>query len=187
MQNLTDATNISLIQTNMVLFPFVKNAGIFRCPADVSTDNGTTIFPYGGVGTPRVRSMSMNCYMNFVDPNPANNQYYYPDAVGLGVAATNYRKSTSIRHPTNIFVFLDENPASIDDGLFTLQPNSGSWVNAPASYHNNAGGLSFADGHAEIKVWRDSAILKHLTAPALNTTPTGNAADLKWLEARTTE
>ena len=27
-------------------------------------------------------------------------------------------------------------------------------VDYPASYHNRAGGFSFADGHAEIKKWR---------------------------------
>ena len=29
------------------------------------------------------------------------------------------------------------------------------WIDLPAFYHNGAAGLSFADGHAEIKRWRD--------------------------------
>ena len=28
-------------------------------------------------------------------------------------------------------------------------------VNLPASYHNGASGVTFADGHAEIHKWRD--------------------------------
>ena len=31
------------------------------------------------------------------------------------------------------------------------------WLDLPASYHGNAGGLSFADGHSEIHRWRDAA------------------------------
>ena len=29
-------------------------------------------------------------------------------------------------------------------------------VDYPASYHNKAGGFSFADGHSEIKKWQDA-------------------------------
>ena len=52
------------------------------------------------------------------------------------------------------FVFIDENPSTVDDSFFVSDPNQvNHWVNAPATYHNNAGGISFADGHAEIKRW----------------------------------
>jgi hypothetical protein len=58
----------------------------------------------------------------------------------------------------------------------------------PASYHVGAGGLSFADGHTEIKMWRDPR-----TTPALHNfeftsgqIPCPNNADIVWLQERAT-
>ena len=62
--------------------------------------------------------------------------------------------------PSNTFVMLDEREDSINDGYFVVDmagwPNrSQRLVDYPASYHNNAAGFSFADGHAEIHKWTD--------------------------------
>jgi prepilin-type processing-associated H-X9-DG protein len=58
-------------------------------------------------------------------------------------------------------VFIDEREESVDDGYFlvTLEANQ-QWGNLPAIYHNGASGLSFADGHAEIKKWLDPDTLR---------------------------
>ena len=67
--------------------------------------------------------------------------------------------------PSGTFVLLDEREDSINDGYFVVDmagyPSSGGqWkiVDYPASYHNKAGGFSFADGHAEIRKWKDKSI-----------------------------
>ena len=61
-------------------------------------------------------------------------------------------------------------------------------VDFPASYHNDAGGLSFVDGHAEIKKWKDPR-----TRPVLRTgvglplnVPSPNNPDVFWLMERST-
>jgi len=57
----------------------------------------------------------------------------------------------------------------------------------PGSYHNGAGGLSFVDGHAEIKRWRDPR-----TTPPVRqgTSLTPGASpynpDIVWLQERAT-
>jgi prepilin-type processing-associated H-X9-DG protein len=57
-------------------------------------------------------------------------------------------------------VFIDEHPDSINDGFFVVDmrgypdPKKAQLPDFPASYHNKAGGLAFADGHSEIKRWR---------------------------------
>jgi prepilin-type processing-associated H-X9-DG protein len=87
-------------------------------------------------------------------------------------------------------VTIDENPGSINDGWFVVNvaranaQASLQWVDYPASYHNNAGGLSFADGHAEIKKWKDSTVLK---VPAGNARTPSSHGDLQWLSQRTTQ
>jgi prepilin-type processing-associated H-X9-DG protein len=60
-------------------------------------------------------------------------------------------------------------------------------IDYPASYHNGAGGLSFADGHAEIRKWVDprSKPKVKLYATPLNV-PFPNNQDMVWLSGRTT-
>jgi prepilin-type processing-associated H-X9-DG protein len=50
---------------------------------------------------------------------------------------------------------IDENPTSINDGSFISDTDSGfqEWIDYPATYHNNASGITFADGHVEIHRW----------------------------------
>jgi prepilin-type processing-associated H-X9-DG protein len=59
-------------------------------------------------------------------------------------------------------------------------------VDYPASYHNRAAGLSFADGHGEIKRWLDRR-----TVPMLKTSqlilldvPSPFNPDVAWLQER---
>ena len=52
-------------------------------------------------------------------------------------------------------------------------------VNSPASYHNRAGGLSFADGHAEIKRWAGPGVFQG----KINAV---GDSDYDWLAERTT-
>ncbi|MGV3773725.1 MAG: hypothetical protein ACO1QB_12545, partial [Verrucomicrobiales bacterium] len=56
---------------------------------------------------------------------------------------------------------IDEHPDSLNFGDFAVAMNDGAppasihIIDYPASSHNGAGGLSFADGHAEIHKWKD--------------------------------
>ena len=85
------------------------------------------------------------------------------------------------------FVLIDENANSIDDGYFADSPGlPKQWINVPATRHGNAGGLSYADGHSEIKKWTDSVILSQ-NAPNFmingTTFPSDpNSGDNAWLE-----
>jgi len=86
--------------------------------------------------------------------------------------------------PSACWVYIDENPNSINDGWFCCDPNQpNKWVDIPATYHGNAGGLSFADGHAEIKKWRDG---KMINATSTDVLRDPNCSDLQWLQARST-
>jgi prepilin-type processing-associated H-X9-DG protein len=57
--------------------------------------------------------------------------------------------------PASVFVFIDEDEESIDDGHFLVWPNPDTrWVNLPAGRHGQTGTLSFADGHVEAWRWQ---------------------------------
>jgi prepilin-type N-terminal cleavage/methylation domain-containing protein/prepilin-type processing-associated H-X9-DG protein len=148
-----------------LLFPFINNLSVYKCPADRKVASN---------GTNTLRSMSMNAWMNPIS-----------DETQLDVA--NYvvfRKTVQISKPVLTWVTVDENPNSINDGWFLVRPNVPNiWRDVPAVYHNNAGGLSFADGHAEIKKWSDKSVLSQEGSFARKDP---NSTDLDWLIERTT-
>ena len=68
-----------------------------------------------------------------------------------------------------------------------MNPKSYTIVDYPASYHNRAGGFSFADGHSEIRKWQDgrtTPVLKKGQLLALGQ-PSPNNPDVAWLQDRT--
>ncbi|MFO1500558.1 MAG: hypothetical protein U1G07_19610 [Verrucomicrobiota bacterium] len=71
--------------------------------------------------------------------------------------------------PSQTWVFIDEREDSINDGCFFVDmagfDDNGEQdriVDFPGSYHNHGASFSFADGHSQLKRWRDAR-----TAPAL--------------------
>jgi prepilin-type N-terminal cleavage/methylation domain-containing protein/prepilin-type processing-associated H-X9-DG protein len=149
---------------------------IWRCPADKSIVN------VQGAAKPRVRSMSMN---NWFDGTQWTQGWRM------------YKKMSEILDPgpTQTWVLLDEREDSINDGEFCVdmtgypdQPAQRYIVDYPASYHNGAGGFSFADGHAEIKKWVDSRTTPNLKKGgliALNISSPNNP-DVLWMQERST-
>jgi prepilin-type processing-associated H-X9-DG protein len=60
-------------------------------------------------------------------------------------------------------------------------------IDVPASFHNRAASVSFADGHAEMHQWKDSRTCVPVTygPPAINVFPTPNNPDSLWLAQHT--
>jgi hypothetical protein len=165
------------------LYYYVKNTAVYKCPADKRTVN----FP-AATGPLTIRSMSMNAFMGSPAGQGPNSIAPF---VGGGAPMKEFIKLTGIAGAiggaSQYWVFLDENPWSINDGWFVCSLNTPTlWWDMPASYHDNAGGLSFADGHSEIKVWKDSVLLhlNHAPSPSILRDP--NSGDLAWLRVRTT-
>jgi prepilin-type processing-associated H-X9-DG protein len=69
-----------------------------------------------------------------------------------------YIQQTSlIKNPVLMMVLLDEREDSINDGWWATDPDTlYRIVDFPASYHGQAAGIAFADGHSEIHKWRDA-------------------------------
>ena len=61
--------------------------------------------------------------------------------------------------PSDLLVFADEHPDSINDAwMITDVETPNMWEDLPASYHGNACGMGFADGHAATHKWRNSSM-----------------------------
>jgi prepilin-type N-terminal cleavage/methylation domain-containing protein/prepilin-type processing-associated H-X9-DG protein len=165
-------TNIWGIKDGL-MWPYIGDHKVYKCPADKKTSKANQSKLDPGRGIPTIRSMSMSCWMN-------------PQSAWAGGRV--YRRTADIVDPapSNTWVLIDENPWSINDGWFVCDPTQpNTWVDVPGTYHNNAGGLSFADGHAEIRKWHDKNVLKAAgTGVARDTSASVN--DLAWLIDHTT-
>jgi type II secretory pathway pseudopilin PulG len=126
-----------------LIAPFLKSASVFKCPGDkFAAQNGE-----------RVRSISLSASVG----GNANNAT--DSSTGLspdGKRHFNAAKNSELKNPgpANVFTFIDEHGDGIDDGVFHLDPGQiqGNiyWRNIPASYHNGAYSVCFADSHAEV-------------------------------------
>jgi len=141
--NPQDGTNVNLLKPpSGLLWNYNQSLGIYKCPADRSVARlGSTILG------PRVRSVSLNGNMN-------GNSWYTAEIVN---SYFTFRRLSEIVRPSpaQAFVFLDENPTTLDDGYFLVVFGTLAWGNDPGIYHNGACGFSFADGHSETHKWRD--------------------------------
>jgi prepilin-type N-terminal cleavage/methylation domain-containing protein/prepilin-type processing-associated H-X9-DG protein len=155
--------------TDGKLAPYVGNAiAIYKCPADHSiAANG-----------PRLRSMSLNSLVG--DPGVLTNKF--------NPAYVQFFKLGDIPNPAGIFVFLDEHPDTINDGFFMNRLDQPQWGNLPASYHNGAANLSFADGHMERHRWQVTGPTGTTRPPVQDAVANGFAAqpptDYDWLKER---
>jgi prepilin-type processing-associated H-X9-DG protein len=143
---------------NGLLFQYNTSVAIYHCPADQST-----LETPAGQPLPQLRwrsynmSQSINGYPNYVPAGLSGGD------LTLWSAIPAWSKFTLIRHPipNELFVFIDENEATIYDGQFGNPLNPplpysapDTWWDMPANRHNQGACLSFADGHVERWQWR---------------------------------
>ncbi len=162
---------------------YLTAVDVYKCPADMST-----VKP-GGKVCSRVRSMGMSQAFGPGD---------WLDPTGFQANATSkkyrvYYKTADIVDPgpAMCYVLLDEHPDSINAGGFANMmvesPGSARIIDFPASYHNGAAGISFADGHAEVRKWLDPRTkppVRFNNQLTLNV-PSPNNPDMIWLAERT--
>jgi len=177
----TDNTNMSwLIGSKPLLAPYVaKASSIYKCPADVFL---SPVQRHVGWSA-RVRSVTCNLYLGQGNVSSGPTDAIYRQQV---------QKLSDLQFPTvgTTWVFMDEHPDSINDpGLFA--PHQTAWIDVPATYHNGATPVSFADGHLEMRKWTGS--LTSLRARQVLYQDTGNGEitagpndpDIEWLAYRT--
>jgi len=159
------------------------NLGVYKCPADVYLSPAQRAAGW----TSRPRSMAMNAYFGPYNPTWTSGQNnFFP-------RYRQFLKLSSAPKPADFFVILDEHPDSINDGYFLNDADVRTfthWGDLPASYHNGAGGISFADGHSEVHKWRSSATLIPVRTtggfPYVDFRSVANGmADAEWITQRT--
>jgi prepilin-type N-terminal cleavage/methylation domain-containing protein/prepilin-type processing-associated H-X9-DG protein len=177
-------------KTRSLLADYVGNAiDIYKCPADKRVGTYTGTDPnLKGKKVPAARTFSMSQAVGTIcagfdsggghsgPPRLATNGPWLDSnhSNRRNNPWRTYGKSTDFTDPgpTQTIVFVDEEPASLNDGGFgtSAVPNS-RWVDFPATFHGGACGFAFADGHSEIHKWKNLAGVEAKGAPGRRTLP----------------
>ncbi|PYK65803.1 MAG: hypothetical protein DME21_00060 [Verrucomicrobia bacterium] len=153
----SENTNLATI-TQAKLYPYNEQVAIYRCPDDLSAYRGQL----------RIRSYSMNGWVG-----DGTSEW----TSGFQIMTNRSR----IRQPDRTFVFIEEHPASINDGLFVVDMSaSGPLVDYPVSYHYSGANLGFADGSVVYHQWLN---IPATIGPIL---PPIRGPDVTWLQSVTT-
>ena len=116
-----------------------RNPAVYQCPAERS------VYRMGGKAAPKLRSYSMNDYMN------GGAQQYAPVPPVFF-----YRRESDFQRAAQLFVFIEAEPFSICYTPFEIPTaDSQSFFTAPGGLHSRkrTGVISFADAHAESHRW----------------------------------
>ncbi len=138
-----------------------RNYQVFACPA--------AYFASGiqkGLGWDhRCHSVAMDAGVGEGTKNP-----HYPNYNDYVKKATGFHTPG----PSDCWLFLDEHPDYIDDGIFYTPTNAASTtlLEFPGCQHAGASGITFCDGHAEIHSWHGSILFNQPVT--YNYLPTAN-------------
>ena len=166
MEQVSDGANASILTdpNGTMLAPYVASADVYHCPADKSVSFGKL----------RVRSVSMNSAVGtrwWSSSSGGSGNTTFPNGTPVGggwlpgasyndsqTAWQTYGKMSSFLAPgpSMTWVIMDENPVTINDASLATSMVPYYLIDFPASYHNSAAGIAFADGHSIIHKWMDS-------------------------------
>jgi prepilin-type N-terminal cleavage/methylation domain-containing protein/prepilin-type processing-associated H-X9-DG protein len=171
----TDNTNTLLLKQGR-LDPYLKSVAVYKCPADQSRSMGRS-------GDPRVRSISMNqMFRTWGEGHSTSPPWRIYKKSGDMVAPA----------PVNLWVVIDENPDSVNDAAFAVRMDpqwpATLWQDGPANYHGGGCGFTFADGHSEIRKWKDPRTLGLKTTYQSSfsfSISQPNNVDILWVQQRT--
>ena len=173
-----DNTN-ALLNTEAALGGYLGKVGqVFRCP----TDKVLSSLQRNAGWTRRSRTISMNAMVGdaggFLSAKGNTNNPNYHQ----------YRRFGEFTAASEIFVFVEEHPDSINDGYFLNRGGVYQWNDLPASFHNGAANLAYGDGHVEGHRWVEASTRKP-TQPDGAQLPfalaDGERTDFYWLMKRT--
>jgi prepilin-type N-terminal cleavage/methylation domain-containing protein len=130
--------------------PYWKNPAVYGCPAE------RTVYIVGGKRVNKLRSYSMNDYLN------GGVEQFAPVP-----PVTFYKRNSDFRRPAELFVFMEVEPSSICYTPFEIPTsNSQQYFTAPGALHDKRSAvLSFADGHAESHRWKKPVLRPMIADP----------------------
>ena len=164
------------------LWPYVLDTSAFSCPDDPTRARASS-GPDIGRYVPRIRSYSMNSWIG----DGASGWLFNSPGVIQVIA-----NRSQVRQPDQTFVFIEEHPDSINDGMLYVDMVSTGpatrIIDYPAAYHYLGANLSFADGSVRYRQWVDPRTTPpphYNNSLSLNVSSPRNL-DVAWLQSVTT-
>ena len=165
-----DCTNTLFLRESLLATYLGQDVSVWQCPSAARPVN------VGGFSQPRVRTLSLNCFLGTPVESP--------------VAMTYQRLGAITRPgPSEMLTFLDERVETINDGSFGMQwafderePARWTLRDKPGVQHRDGANLAFADAHVERRRWQDP---RTLDPPRDDALMPGNP-DLLWLQQHAT-
>ncbi len=182
--------------TRSLLAPyFGLSVQMFRCPADRRKPGlyqGTDL-NLKGQRVPAARTFSMSQAVG-TDPSSPSRGKLPVNGPWLDNNHSNTRNGKwsvygkfgdfIVPGPAKTWVFLDEDYYSLNDAGFAVGMVRPEWIDWPGTYHNNACGFAFADGHSEVHKWLEgNTKVKNGNVSRLNVSKTPR--DWQWIADRT--
>lgn len=147
-----DRSNPIAIESG-ALWPYLKSLPVYVCPAD----------PRVILGNRPARSYAMNFYMNgFGVTNTDGTIQGFDDPTGDPPTYVFFQKEAQILKAGQLFIDLDEDPATLDDEVFFVDmANKYGFLELPTRAHGGAYCLDFADGHSELHKLKDPKTINY--------------------------
>jgi prepilin-type N-terminal cleavage/methylation domain-containing protein/prepilin-type processing-associated H-X9-DG protein len=187
----TDQTNtLGLVDHRFARYSrYIRNAQIYKCPGDRSRGAGPSRIHA------RVRSYSMN--ENVGGNNGRFSYHLYPPNESVFVETLDpwssgigfvFRKESHFSYgaPESIWLMIDEHADTIHTPAFRFTRTSGYWAGLPALRHGKATPFMFADGHTQLKSWRDARTRKPVEGATILGIHTPQNVDHDWMQEHTT-
>jgi prepilin-type N-terminal cleavage/methylation domain-containing protein/prepilin-type processing-associated H-X9-DG protein len=177
-----------------------NNVSIYKCPADRRTGLYQGNVPgLAGTQVSAARTFSMNQAVGTICSAFAKGSGHVgaPDRAVNGPWLDNthshrsgnpfltYGKNSDMTRPgpASTWVLIDEDAYSLNDAGLGVGLITAEWIDYPGTYHNNACGIAFADGHSEIHKWVEGST--KVVGGKVPRKAVPGSRDWKWLSEHT--
>ena len=164
----TNILNLRSPERSGLAIYLTSSNNIHKCPADVFQ---SPVQRFRRIH--RVRSYAMN---STVGRDTSTFHEMYKVAGSLA--------DLTIPTPAETTVILEEHLDWLSDSIFQPPRSRTSWFDLPGNLHDGAAAFSFADGHAELRLWRSATLRKNpirfVSAFLPNTSPDQDR-DRQWM------
>ena len=163
------------------LGPYVKNLGCWKCPSDRGANPRLRSYQVNGaVGTLTNRNAAVDA--RWLDGKGSNK-------AGVGPYRTYGRFIEMVApNPVNLWILMDADVSNLFTVPLRVDMSTGPtrMIDWPGVYHDFGSMVAFADGHAEVRKWKDSRTKNPSAVGAVSQSQgSPDSQDLIWLQQKT--
>ena len=159
-------TELVGIQTG-ALYPYVNDTKAFHCVADPGWRKDKQKSALDAQDSP---------YRSYAIQDGLNGWGYFDQ--------TPARRITQLRNPSEIYVFIeeDEGAGAHNWGSWILDKDADSFHDPISIWHKKSSTLGYADGHAELHLWKEKTTWKVSSGELPPGTPVVGSEDLQYMQ-----